>query len=30
MTGMGRYMLLRLLGLPIPILLSISVFGGLH
>jgi hypothetical protein len=27
---MGRYMLLWLLGVPIPILLLIWLFGGLH
>jgi hypothetical protein len=27
---MGRYLLLWLLGIPIPILLLIWVFGGLH
>jgi hypothetical protein len=27
---MGRYLLLWLLGVPIPILLLIWVFGGLH
>jgi len=27
---MGRYMLLWLLGVPIPILLLIWAFGGLH
>jgi len=27
---MGRYLLLWLLGVPIPILLLIAVFGGLH
>jgi hypothetical protein len=27
---MGRYMLLWLLGVPIPILLLIWIFGGLH
>jgi len=27
---MGRYFLLWLLGVPIPILLLIAVFGGLH
>jgi len=27
---MGRYLLLWLLGVPIPILLLISLFGGLH
>jgi len=27
---MGRYMLLWLLGVPIPILLLIWMFGGLH
>jgi hypothetical protein len=29
-TKMGRYMLLWLLGVPIPILLLIWAFGGLH
>jgi hypothetical protein len=29
-TVMGRYLLLWLLGIPIPILLLIWVFGGLH
>jgi hypothetical protein len=28
--AMGRYMLLWLLGVPIPILLLIWAFGGLH
>jgi hypothetical protein len=28
--AMGRYILLWLLGIPIPILLLIWVFGGLH
>jgi hypothetical protein len=28
--GMGRYLLLWLLGVPLPILLSIWAFGGLH
>jgi hypothetical protein len=27
---MGRYLLLWLLGIPLPILLLIWVFGGLH
>jgi hypothetical protein len=27
---MGRYMLLWLLGIPIPILVLIWLFGGLH
>jgi len=27
---MGRYMLLWLLGVPLPLLLLIWVFGGLH
>jgi len=27
---MGRYLLLWLLGVPIPILILIWVFGGLH
>jgi len=27
---MGRYLLLWLLGVPIPILLLIAMFGGLH
>jgi len=27
---MGRYLLLWLLGVPLPILLLIWVFGGLH
>jgi hypothetical protein len=27
---MGRYMLLWLLGVPIPVLLLIYAFGGLH
>jgi len=27
---MGRYLLLWLLGIPIPILLLIWLFGGLH
>jgi len=27
---MGRYLLLWLLGVPLPILLSIWAFGGLH
>jgi len=27
---MGRYMLLWLLGVPIPILLLVWAFGGLH
>jgi hypothetical protein len=27
---MGRYLLLWLLGVPIPILLLIWIFGGLH
>ncbi len=29
-AAMGRYLLLWLLGIPIPILLLIWVFGGLH
>jgi hypothetical protein len=29
-TGMGRYLLLWLLGIPIPILVLIWLFGGLH
>jgi hypothetical protein len=29
-TRMGRYMLLWLLGIPIPILLLIWAFGGLN
>jgi hypothetical protein len=29
-TDMGRYLLLWLLGIPIPLLLLIWVFGGLH
>jgi hypothetical protein len=29
-TLMGRYMLLWLLGVPIPILILIWAFGGLH
>jgi len=29
-TSMGRYLLLWLLGVPIPILILIWVFGGLH
>jgi hypothetical protein len=29
-TSMGRYALLWLLGVPIPILLLIWAFGGLH
>jgi hypothetical protein len=28
--AMGRYLLLWLLGIPLPILLLIWVFGGLH
>jgi hypothetical protein len=28
--NMGRYLLLWLLGIPIPILLLIWLFGGLH
>jgi len=27
---MGRYLLLWLLGIPLPILLLIWIFGGLH
>jgi len=27
---MGRYLLLWLLGVPVPILLLIWIFGGLH
>jgi len=27
---MGRYLLLWLLGVPIPILLLVWIFGGLH
>ena len=27
---MGRYLLLWLLGIPIPILLLVWIFGGLH
>jgi len=27
---MGRYLLLRLLGIPLPILVLIWLFGGLH
>jgi hypothetical protein len=30
MTIMGRYLLLWLLGIPLPILLLIWLFGGLH
>jgi hypothetical protein len=30
MLAMGRYLLLWLIGVPIPILLLIAVFGGLH
>jgi hypothetical protein len=29
-ADMGRYLLLWLLGIPLPILLLIWVFGGLH
>jgi hypothetical protein len=29
-TDMGRYLLLWLLGIPIPILVLIWLFGGLH
>jgi hypothetical protein len=29
-TDMGRYILLWLLGIPIPILVLIWLFGGLH
>jgi hypothetical protein len=29
-ASMGRYLLLWLLGIPLPILLLIWVFGGLH
>jgi hypothetical protein len=29
-TGMGLYLLLWLLGIPIPILVLIWLFGGLH
>jgi len=29
-TVMGRYLLLWLLGVPIPILVLIWIFGGLH
>jgi hypothetical protein len=29
-TDMGRYLLLWLLGIPLPLLLLIWVFGGLH
>jgi hypothetical protein len=29
-TRMGRYLLLWLLGVPIPILILIWAFGGLH
>jgi len=29
-TEMGRYLLLWLLGIPIPILVLIWIFGGLH
>ena len=29
-TTMGRYLLLWLLGIPLPILLLIWAFGGLH
>jgi len=29
-AAMGRYLLLWLLGIPLPILLLIWVFGGLH
>jgi len=29
-TKMGRYLLLWLLGVPIPILVLIWAFGGLH
>jgi hypothetical protein len=29
-SAMGRYLLLWLIGVPLPILLLIAVFGGLH
>jgi hypothetical protein len=29
-TAMGRYLLLWLLGIPLPILALIWIFGGLH
>jgi len=29
-TVMGRYLLLWLLGIPLPILFLIWIFGGLH
>jgi hypothetical protein len=29
-TTMGRYLLLWVLGIPLPILLLIWLFGGLH
>jgi hypothetical protein len=30
MTVMGRYLLLWLIGVPVPILVLIWLFGGLH